>query len=152
MDSNHIKTTPKWSKAKEQIWAERFEQLSDTPQVIRFYRKRWFSYAAVAVVLLAVVLPVAAYIYKTKFAPKQEPVIQIKCTPKEVVTPAAMFDFNDAPLEEVILEIEAAYGIRVVRPADMNHRYTGTFSRNRPAEDVLEIVGEPFAITFKIED
>lgn len=152
MNGNNIKTTPKWSKTKEQIWAERFEQLSDTPKIVRFYRRRWFSYAAAVVVFLVAVLPVAAYIYKTKFAPRQEAPIKINSAPKNVSTPAAIFDFNDAPLEKVISEIETQYRIRVVRPADMNHRYTGTFSRNHSAEDVLKIVGEPFAITFKIED
>lgn len=62
MDSNPIKTTPRWHKTKEQIWEERFEHLADSPKVVRFSRKRWF--AAVAAAILALLLvPLSAYLY-----------------------------------------------------------------------------------------
>lgn len=152
MDSNNIKITPRWSKSKEQIWAERFEQLSETPKVVRFYRQKWFAYTAAAVVLFAVVLPVAAYIYKTKFAAQSEATIA-PAKDVDIAVPALSdkFDFTDTPLEEVISQIETQYGIKVIRPANMDLYYTGTFSRTLPADDVLKIVGEPFGIKLKID-
>lgn len=152
MDSNNIKITPEWRKSKEQIWAEKFEHLSDKPKVVRIYHQRWFSYAVAAVLLVAVIFPVAAYIYKVRLTTKQKPTIKVTDNKKEAVTTTTMFDFNDAPLEDVISVIEREYTITIIRPTDMNHRYTGTFSRKRSAEDVLKIVGEPFGITLKVKD
>lgn len=63
MDINTIKMTPQWSKSKEQIWAERFEQLADVPGTVRFYRRRWFAVATVAAVALLLLLPSVAYLY-----------------------------------------------------------------------------------------
>lgn len=63
MDSNNIRITPAWSKTKEQIWAERFEHMTDVPNRLRFYRQKWFSYAAAAVMALLLIPPSFAYLY-----------------------------------------------------------------------------------------
>lgn len=65
MDSNNIKVTPKWSKTKEQIWAERFEHLADKPKVVPLYRQQWFAYAAAAIIIVMLALPTTAFLYTT---------------------------------------------------------------------------------------
>lgn len=64
------------------------------------------------------------------------------------------FTFVETPLPEVITEIERQYDIRVTSasaPAGLNHIYTGRFFRTEKPEDVLQIIGKPFGITFSIE-
>ncbi|MDR1524236.1 MAG: FecR domain-containing protein [Tannerella sp.] len=61
------------------------------------------------------------------------------------------FTFVETPLPEVVAEIERQYDIRITSGAGLNHLYTGHFSRTERPEDVLEIIGKPFGITFNIE-
>jgi ferric-dicitrate binding protein FerR (iron transport regulator) len=61
------------------------------------------------------------------------------------------FAFVEMPLPEVIAEIERQYDIHVTSDAGLNHIYTGHFFRTEKPEDVLQIIGKPFGITFNIE-
>jgi ferric-dicitrate binding protein FerR (iron transport regulator) len=61
------------------------------------------------------------------------------------------FSFFDTPLADVVAEIERQYDIRIVADKPLNQRYTGTFTKTESPEDILEIVGKPFGITFKTE-
>lgn len=61
------------------------------------------------------------------------------------------FSFDSAPLREVIAEIERQYDIKVAVPANMDYLYTGHFAKTQSPEQVLEIIGKPFGIKFKIE-
>lgn len=65
MDSNNIKITPKWNKSKEQIWAERFDALEDIPRLRPFENNRWVLYAAAAVILVILSLPIYAFFHTT---------------------------------------------------------------------------------------
>jgi len=62
------------------------------------------------------------------------------------------FVFNGAPLTEVIKEIERQYDIQISNVLDFDYSYTGNFSKTENPEDVLEIVGKPFGITFLIKN
>lgn len=61
------------------------------------------------------------------------------------------FSFIGVPLADVIEEIERQYGIHVSTSSKMDYLYTGNFSKEKQPEEVLEIMGKPFGITFKIE-
>jgi ferric-dicitrate binding protein FerR (iron transport regulator) len=60
------------------------------------------------------------------------------------------FAFAETPLPEVVAEIERQYDIRVMPGYNPDYLYTGNFSKAERAEDVLEIIGKPFGITFNI--
>jgi ferric-dicitrate binding protein FerR (iron transport regulator) len=61
------------------------------------------------------------------------------------------FEFTETPLSEVVAEIERQYNIHVLPGSgSQNHLFTGNFSRTERPEDVLEIIGKPFGITFNI--
>ena len=65
MKTDDIKITPEWSKSKEEVWATVFEELEDTPKVIKMApRKRsvWF-YAAASIAAIAIILPSIAFFY-----------------------------------------------------------------------------------------
>ena len=63
-----------------------------------------------------------------------------------------VFVFVETPLQEVVAEVERQYNIQVTPTSYPNHLYSGNFSKteNRP-EEVLEIIGKPFGITFSIK-
>ena len=61
------------------------------------------------------------------------------------------FSFIGVPLIDVVKEIERQYDIHISTASPLNHLYTGNFTREKEPEEVLEIVGKPFGITFKIE-
>lgn len=61
------------------------------------------------------------------------------------------FSFRAVPLREVVQEIERQYNITVSSDSKLDYSYTGNFSKERPAAEVLEIIGRPFGISFKIE-
>lgn len=65
METDKIRITPKWDKSKEQIWAEKFEVLEETPKtkIIPFYRSKVFLYAAAVVALIMLALPTTAFLY-----------------------------------------------------------------------------------------
>lgn len=70
------------------------------------------------------------------------------------VTPGwltGQFRFESAPLSEVIAEVERQYDIKVPLPDNADYLYTGHFAIAQSPEQVLEIIGKPFGITFKIE-
>jgi ferric-dicitrate binding protein FerR (iron transport regulator) len=61
------------------------------------------------------------------------------------------FSFIDVPLADVVKEVERQYDIHVSTTSELDYLYTGNFSKEKQPEEVLEIVGKPFGITFKIE-
>jgi ferric-dicitrate binding protein FerR (iron transport regulator) len=61
------------------------------------------------------------------------------------------FVFTETPLSEVVAEIERQYDIHVTSDSDLNRLYTGNFHKTEKPEDVLEIIGKPFGITFNIK-
>lgn len=61
------------------------------------------------------------------------------------------FSFIGVPLADVVKEIERQYDIHITTTAQLDYLYTGNFSKEKNPEEVLEIVGKPFGITFKIE-
>ena len=61
------------------------------------------------------------------------------------------FVFIEMPLEEVIAEVERQYNITVKPNYNPNHLYSGNFSKKEKPEEVLEVIGKPFDITFSIE-
>ena len=63
------------------------------------------------------------------------------------------FVFIETPLAEVIAEMERQYDMRVTSSgSDMKHLfYTGNFMKTERPEEVLDIIGRPFGITFNIE-
>ena len=61
------------------------------------------------------------------------------------------FVFVETPLKEVIAEVERQYNITVKPDYNPNHFYSGNFSKKEKPEEILEIIGKPFDITFSIE-
>ncbi len=61
------------------------------------------------------------------------------------------FSFVGVPLTEVIREIERQYNIRITTSSNLDYLYTGNFSKTKDPTEVLEIIGKPFGISFKIE-
>lgn len=61
------------------------------------------------------------------------------------------FVFVKTPLQEVIAEVERQYNITVVPGNYPNHLYSGIFLKMDKPEDVLEVIGKPFDISFSIE-
>lgn len=77
----------------------------------------------------------------------------------KVISPATItgwmqgkFVFAGTPLREVIAEVERQYNVNIVVPDyDSNHLYTGNFSKNERPEEVLEIIGKAYGLTFSVE-
>lgn len=61
------------------------------------------------------------------------------------------FTFIGVPLFEVVKEIERQYDIRIATSSSLNYRYTGNFYKAKQPQEVLEIIGKPFGITFTIK-
>lgn len=61
------------------------------------------------------------------------------------------FSFIGVPLPDVIQEIERQYNIHITTSSNLDYLYTGNFSKEKNPEEVLEIIGKPFGIIFKIE-
>jgi len=61
------------------------------------------------------------------------------------------FIFNGVPLSDVVKEIERQYGIRITSSSNLDYLYTGNFSKSNDPEEVLQIIGKPFGITFNIK-
>ena len=64
------------------------------------------------------------------------------------------FSFTSVPLQLVIDEIEDYYNVKITYQGDLNYLYTGFFSKQKPIEEVLNILCKPFGITYvkKAED
>ncbi|OJU43905.1 MAG: hypothetical protein BGN96_01805 [Bacteroidales bacterium 45-6] len=56
------------------------------------------------------------------------------------------FVFVGVPLREVIHEMERQYNISIRTEGDLNHTFTGNFSKTENPEQALDIVGRPFGI------
>lgn len=64
MKTENIKIKPKWTKSKDEIWAEKFAGLqSDERKKVPLYKHPVFLYASVAAVLLIILLPSIAFLY-----------------------------------------------------------------------------------------
>lgn len=65
MKTEDIKITPQWSKSKEDIWNDIFEQLEDSPPIIqmRSRSKPVWLYVAAAVAAIVILLPGIAFFY-----------------------------------------------------------------------------------------
>lgn len=60
------------------------------------------------------------------------------------------FYFSEVPLKAVIEEIERQYNISVTMPEMPETYYSGSFSSERSPKEILEIIGKPFGLKFKI--
>ena len=74
MKTEDIKITPRWSKNKEDIWNEVFDELDDTPQHLQLTpRKRTMWYYAAAVAAILILLPGISFFYtQTKVVQRGE--------------------------------------------------------------------------------
>jgi transmembrane sensor len=59
-----------------------------------------------------------------------------------------IFSFTSIPLKRVFEEISRQYGVVIHLPDDLDFTYTGTFKRDIPLENVLNMVCKPFGITY----
>lgn len=64
---------------------------------------------------------------------------------------AGEFRFESVPLSNVIAEVERQYDIKVTVPKNMDYLYSGYFIKTQSPEQVLEVIGKPFGIKFRIE-
>jgi len=58
------------------------------------------------------------------------------------------FIFTAIPLRMVFEEIERQYNVQITMPAGIDYSYTGYFTKDKPIEEVLELVCKPFGLTF----
>jgi ferric-dicitrate binding protein FerR (iron transport regulator) len=58
------------------------------------------------------------------------------------------FIFTSRPFDLVLKEIERQYGLTVILQVNQDYFYTGYFSKNKPVEEVLDLVCKPFGLTF----
>jgi transmembrane sensor len=62
-----------------------------------------------------------------------------------------VFSFYNRPLKEVIGEVERFFNVKVAMPEGADTmRYTGRFTRDKSAQEVLSIIGAPYGITFQM--
>lgn len=61
------------------------------------------------------------------------------------------FIFNSVPLTDVVKEIERQYGICIITSSNLDYYYSGNFSTSNAPEEILQIIGNPFGITFSIK-
>jgi len=59
-----------------------------------------------------------------------------------------MFNFNSVPLSRVIAEIGRQYNVAIELNIQSDLIYTGYFSKDKPVEDVLNLICKPFGLTF----
>lgn len=60
-----------------------------------------------------------------------------------------MFSFTSVPLKEVLLEVERQFDIQIETEISNNLIYTGNFSVERKAEDILKLLCKPFGLEFE---
>lgn len=58
------------------------------------------------------------------------------------------FSFTAQPLRLVLDEVERQYNVSVAFQSDREYLYTGHFSREKPVEEVMELICKPFGLTF----
>ena len=65
MKTEDIKIAPQWSKSKQEIWSDKFEQLEDSPKIIEMKprRKSVWLYVAATVAAIIILLPSIAFFY-----------------------------------------------------------------------------------------
>jgi len=62
-----------------------------------------------------------------------------------------VFSFYNKPLNDVLKDVARYYDVKIEKPEGIDTlRYTGKFSRQKSAEEVLTIIGQPYGLTFKI--
>ena len=61
------------------------------------------------------------------------------------------FSFISVPLADVVEEIERQYDIHITTTSNLDYLYTGNFSKDKKPNEILEIIGKPFGIIFRIE-
>jgi ferric-dicitrate binding protein FerR (iron transport regulator) len=59
-----------------------------------------------------------------------------------------MFHFTARPLPMVLNEIGRQFNISITSKVNLDYSYTGYFSKDRTAEEVLDFVCKPFGLTF----
>mgnify|MGYP001546117592 CR=1 FL=1 len=59
-----------------------------------------------------------------------------------------MFNFTSVPLGSVLEEIERQYDITIYNSIEKDYFYTGFFSRDKNAEEVLNLLAKTFGFTF----
>lgn len=59
-----------------------------------------------------------------------------------------MFSFTSRPLRLVLDEIQRQYNVTINLRDDREYFFTGYFSKDKPLEELLELVCKPFGLTF----
>lgn len=60
-----------------------------------------------------------------------------------------MFIFTGTPVKTVFEEIERQYGVKVISNDELNYLYTGNFTRNRSANDVVKMVCRSLGLSYQ---
>jgi ferric-dicitrate binding protein FerR (iron transport regulator) len=61
------------------------------------------------------------------------------------------FVFIGVPLKDAIKEIERQYDIQVTTASNLDYLYSGNFTKPKEPEEALQIIGNPFDVTFSIK-
>lgn len=61
------------------------------------------------------------------------------------------FVFTNAPLSEVLAEVERQYNIEIVAPENIDYLFTGNFKKTDDLKQVLRIIEKPFGIELSVK-
>lgn len=115
-------------------------------------RRRWLTVAA----SVAVILTAAAAAYLMSPSEPGEPLdrtetqTQVEKASSETFPETAMLEFDNAPLSEIVSEIETVYGVKITNlPADTSERLT--LSQSGTAEELIETLNDLLSSKMQIE-
>lgn len=116
---------------------------------IRFFDKRWITAASIVFAIAA-----SAFVYSIVSTNTSRPEIReerpVKTEePTQVITKSEKIEYKNAPLTEVIKQIEEIYGVHIYNiPSE---ELTVTISYEGSAEEVIDILNDTFNINLKIK-
>lgn len=136
-----------FSKARKK---EAFAAITGRRSIFPFLSARWRTAAAVAAVALvasASVLFIHNYSDRPS-APAPSEITPTVAVETQAPVEKAVIDYADAPLKDVVADIERIYGVTVTDVPDKEIRLTIHYEGN--AEDVIETINELLGTKLKI--
>lgn len=87
--------------------------------------------------------------YQAEISPRGSISVEKRGQPEVIISwTDNMFNFTRYPFMEVIAEVERQYDITIIVNEPLDLTYTGFFSKEKDAEEVLEVLCKPFGLTF----
>lgn len=116
-----------------------------------WWHTRWAAACAVTVALAA---SAGVYVWMSGDAPEVSttPVVEAPTTQQPTEPKSCRIEFNDAPLDRVVKEIEEVYGVKVInQPADSDG-YRLTLGYEGTARDLVAAINDLLDINMEVEE